>query len=217
MDCKIVEIKQESELIIIDDNIFNIKEIEEQPKTQLEQPIICVICKKGFRQEDFRIHVTTHTDDLTTYAFLLDQFNNLPACEDSTNCLKLLKSSTQLEQPIICKRCKKGFKKEDLPIHLTNCKGQRKIVSTNCCNFFKCETSELVKHQLTCKKRLRRIAKIQKEYLQKDWNLILRKTSLLCVICKDTLYETNCDDHILHCLSCGPPRRKNLSKPKHSK
>lgn len=214
MDCKLIEIKQETELIIIDNN-FNAEEVEQQLQPQLEQPIICKICKKGFREADLQIHLTTH-DDLNN-AVLLDRFKNITNKEDSTNFLTLRKSPRHLEEPIKCKICNKGFREEDLQIHLKNCKGLPKKISRNCCKFFKSQTDEQVKHQLTCKNRLRRIAKIQKEYLtKKDWNLILQKTNLLCAICKDTLYEADCD-HKLHCLSCIPPRKRNIPKTKHLK
>lgn len=106
----------------------------------------------------------------------------------------------QQEQPLRCKICKKGFREEDLPVHLTI--HAKENYCSNCYKIFK-NVNDLVKHRLTCKERLNRIAELQSIYKDTKLNVNLIKTNLLCVTCKDTLFETDCDGK-LHCLSCVP-------------
>lgn len=141
MDNKNVKVKQEPELTIIEDNP-SVAELPQEPPIQLKRrlqqiPVICKICKKGFREEDFPVHYKLH--GVENY----------------------------------CTNCYREFNSFD----------------------------ELVLHQVKCQARLRKIEELQNFYREKK--VCLTKTSLLCVVCKDTLFETDCDDK-LHCFSCVP-------------
>lgn len=184
MDCKFFDIKKEPELIIEDN--FNITTVEQQP--QLQQPIKCNICDKGFRQEDFEIHLTTH--------------NFTVEGEQKPKAVKKEPKLQLVKQAIICRICKKGFRKADLLIHLTTHKVSTED-STPCLSEIVRRRSELKKtrkERQLVKIRLRKINELRIKY-KKKFDVNLLKTNLLCVVCKDTLFETKVDDK-LHCLSC---------------